>query len=135
MIKAVESFSSVKDLNDSELILETGDEYRLLITAEEPDGRGRYQVNLQRGAEGVRERIELKPVVAKLNFEVDAKFLNFSGKLWGGKGVYLNGKPVEGRTLYHVNMAKKTSGTSTAYLQTFYVVGDETGEPNEIRYE
>ena len=49
MIKAVESFSSVKDLNDSELILETGDEYRLLITAEEPDGRGRYQVNLQRG--------------------------------------------------------------------------------------
>lgn len=169
VIKAVESFSSVKDLNDSELILETGDEYRLLITAEEPDGRGRYQVNLQRGdtvdfdhtvlfsvkdtcvalnkpfyygvsvpfhsAEGVRERIELKPVVAKLNFEVDAKFLNFSGKLWGGKGVYLNGKPVEGRTLYHVNMAKKTSGTSTAYLQTFYVVGDETGEPNEIRYE
>ena len=147
VIKAVESFSSIKDLNDSELILEMGDEYRLLITAEEQEGRGRYQVNLQRGdtvdfdhtvlfsVEGVQERIELKPVVAKLNFEVDSKFLNFRGKLWGGKGIYLNGKPMEGRTLYHVNMAKETSGASTAYLQTFYVVGDETGETNEIRYE
>ena len=49
VIKAVESFSSVKDLNDSELILEAGDEYRLLITAEEQEGRGRYHVDLQRG--------------------------------------------------------------------------------------
>ena len=169
VIKAVESFSSVKDLNDSELILEAGDEYRLLITAEEQEGRGRYHVDLQRGdtvdfdhtvlfsvedtcvalnkpfyygvsvpfhsAEGVQERIELKPVVAKLNFEVDPKFLNFSGKLWGGKGVYLNGKPVEGRTLYHVNMAKEVQSSPTAYLKTFYVVGDEMGETNEIRYE
>ena len=153
VIKAVESFSSIKDLNDSELILEMGDEYRLLITAEEQEGRGRYQVNLQRGdtvdfdhtvlfsvedtcvalnkpfyygvsvpfhsAEGVQERIELKPVVAKLNFEVDSKFLNFRGKLWGGKGIYLNGKPMEGRTLYHVNMAKETSGASRRIYKRF----------------
>lgn len=168
VIKAVESFSSLQDLNDSELLLEAGNDYRLLITAMEKESY-MYRVNLQKGdtvdfertvlfavqdtcsvlnkpfyygvspvfnsMEGIQERIELKPVVAKLNFEVASLLTSFSGMLWGGKGIYLNGKPMMSRALYHVNMRKESTDKGETYLNTFYVMGDEAGETNEIRYE
>lgn len=72
------------------------------------------------------ENQELKPVVAKLNFEVDAKFLNFSGKLWEVRCLF-EWQTGGGRTLYHVNMAKEDVGDINGAFANV-LCGDETGE-------